>query len=606
MKHILIITEDIVKIQTLSGFLGGLFRSIYITWLKLRLKLTIILLKPFFKLTVITSDAFDLNHHNTHYYGNKLAQLDYAANRRRHLDITNRLLKDLRKNLFKNRLAIHLTYDYFIYAHLYQNLIKQLKPDFIVTLSSSYHEQIARFLAKKLTIKTIKLHWLTFIWLNHRLKKFFLKRQYRKKIHQFLSHAKVPTPSFKTLQSATLLSIDFFRHLKTQAPIYQTLDKHNHNPWLVTDITNLDQALNNLKLTSANHIFLASFLPTDFKVHPVSLPKKLNLVTNLSDFLYNLGLKVATPMINYGQTLSQLYMVSAENLFKLTQPKAVVVVSDLRFCELALTSIAQITQTRSLLVSPNTLLALDKLNSYNTTDTIAVVGKFIKDQLINLGLDSNRIKIIGDPRTENYQQLVSHLDSQSIFHTLGIKSNQNIALLISFPPTSMIPKPEKKAFFKLASQAVANNPDTVLVIKPHPSEKRYKVLEDLKKWGITNTIVTDNNKIELVDLLYVCSVVFQTWSMTIFEATMMNRPVISINPFKKDYGFFLPILKSNVAIEVNTQTQLNHWLKIFLDLNHPQTKKQLRKAKQACADFIKPTTNKPATYQILKLLKFLS
>jgi len=601
MKHVLIITEDIIKIQTLSGFLGGLFKSIYITWLKLRLKLTIILLRPFFKLTIVTSDTFKLNHHPIYYYGNKLARLDYAANRSRHLNIADRLLKDLGANLFKNRLAIYLTYDYFIYANLYQNLLKQLKPDLVITLSSSYHEQIACFLAKKYQVKTIKLHWLTFIWLNHWLKKFFLRRQYHKKINQFLTQSQVKPPSLKKLQSATFLSLDFYRHLKTLAPIYKTLNKHNHNPWLVVDIANPKPALKNLKLGSANHVFLASFLPADFKTHPTSLPKKLTSVTSLNDFLHNLSLKAATPMISYGQRLSQLYLAAAENLFKLSKPQAVVVVSDLRFCELALTSIAQATQTRSLLVSPNTLLALDQLNSYNTTDLIAVVGQFIKKQLINLGLNSSKIKIIGDPRTENYRQLVKPLDSQKIFHALGLKSNQSIVLLISFPPTSMIPKPEKKAFFKLASQAVAANPNTILVIKPHPSERRYRVLEDLEQWGITNAIVTDNNQLELMDLLNACSVVLQTWSMTIFEATVMNRPVISINPFKKDYGLFLPILKS-AAIEVNTQVQLKRWLKILKDSHKPQTKKLLQRAKQACAKFIKPTTNNTSTFKALKLL----
>ena len=84
---------------------------------------------------------------------------------------------------------------------------------------------------------------------------------------------------------------------------------------------------------------------------------------------------------------------------------------------------------------------------------------------------------------------------------------------------------------------MATGKNTVLVIKPHPSEKRYRVLEELKEWGIANAIVTDNNQLELVELLNVCSVVLQTWSMTVFEAIMMNRPVISVNPFKKTMVF---------------------------------------------------------------------
>ncbi len=109
MKHVLIITEDIIKIQTLSGFLGRLFSLIYTSWLASRLKLTITLLKPFFKLSVITADAFKLQLDRAYYYGKELAKLHFAANRRRHLKITDRLLKDLPQPLFRVRLAAYLT-----------------------------------------------------------------------------------------------------------------------------------------------------------------------------------------------------------------------------------------------------------------------------------------------------------------------------------------------------------------------------------------------------------------------------------------------------------------------------------------------------------------
>ena len=571
MKHVLIITEDIIKIQTLSGILGRLFRFFYVGWLKNRLKLAVAILKPFFKLTIVASDAFKLGGDSVFYYGDKLAQLDYAANRNLHLKVTERLLQGMPTNLFKSRLAIYLTYEYFVYAQLYQDVLTQTKPDFIVTLSSSYHEQTARFLGKTRGVKTIRCHFLTFVWLNHWLKKFFLKRQYSKKIRQFLSQSRVTPPPLKKLRFSTLLSLDYYRHLKTLAPLYRALDKKNRHPWLVDDTARLEPILKNFKLASANHFFLASFLPKGFKPPKTSLPKRLKTVTGLSDFLYNLGLAAASPMIDLGQTLSRFYLAAAENLFVSVRPKALVVVSDVRFCELALASAARSTRTRSLLASPNTLLALDQINAYDTAETVTVVGQFIKRQLVNLGLPPKRIKVVGDPRTENYSQSVSRLDAKKVFKTLGLDHDQKIALLISFNPSHMIPKPEKEAFFKLASSAVAQVKNMTLVIKPHPSEKRYRVLEELKQWRITNAVVSDT--------------------------------VISINPFKKNYGFFLPIIKDGGAIEVHQMSQLKKWLSILLDKHQSQTKKQLQKAKRISADYIKPVAGRSAADQILKLLK---
>jgi len=287
MKHVLIITEDIVKIQTLSGVLGNLFKTIYISWLKTRLNLTIFLLKPFFKLTIITSDAFKFKSKSTYYYGDQLALVNYAANRQTHLNVASKLLKDIKINFLTTRLAIYLTYDYFIYAHLYQDLLKKIKPDLVITLSSSYHEQIAMFLAKKLKLKTIKFHWLTFIWLNHWLKKFFLKRQFKNITNKFLNQSSNPQPSLKKLNQATFLSLDFYRHLKILSPIYKTLDQKNNNPWLVTDIPNLNSALKNIKLSKANHLYLASFLPKNYQLKPPTKPKKLTNISTLEHFYTN-------------------------------------------------------------------------------------------------------------------------------------------------------------------------------------------------------------------------------------------------------------------------------------------------------------------------------
>lgn len=599
MKRALIITEDITKIQTLTGILGRRFSFIYLTWLKIRLKLTIIFLQRFFKLTVITSDAFKLPLNKVYYYGAELAKLDYAANRRLHLDITGRLLKTFPQNLFFNRLAIHLTYDYFIYVQLYANLLKKIKPNLVVTLSHSYLEQISIFLAKESKVKVLKFHWLTFIWLNHWLKRFFLLRQFKKKINQFMLASKISPPPVQKLHSAIFLSLDFFRHFKILSPLYQALEKHHLNPWLVTDIININPVLKNLNQASAHYFFLASFLPKEFILLPVSLPKKLNTTGNLEDFLYNLGLTAAAPMIELGQQLSQLYLAASVNLFKQVKPKAVMVVSDTRFCELALTAAAKIIKTQSLLISPNTLLALDKINSYNTTDKVALPGDFVKNQLIKIGVPEKKLTVVGDLQRQNKPKFTK----KQIYRMLGVDElDKKIVLLISFGPSQMIPKPEKEVYCKLASQAVANCKKTVLVIKPHPSEKRHRILEELKQWGIDNAIVTDNNQLELVDLLHACSLVLQTWSMTIFEAIMMNRPVISINPFKKDYGFFLPIIKDGGAVTVTTLGDLAKWLVILIDPNQPQTTMQLRRAKQACARFI----SVPGVQAVDKILSLLA
>ena len=199
MSGFLIITEDIVKTQTLTGILGKTYSFIYLHWLKLRLKLAIFFSRPFTKVTILTSDYFQLNHPHALYYGQELAKINYADNRRAYWQITNKLLRQLAKphitQLFQTRLAIFLTYNYFIYADLYQKIISQTKPNKIIILGNSHHEQTVKFIAKLNKIPTLTISLLSLVPLSHWLKHFFLNREYQQKINNFVSQAKFKPPS---------------------------------------------------------------------------------------------------------------------------------------------------------------------------------------------------------------------------------------------------------------------------------------------------------------------------------------------------------------------------------------------------------------------------
>ena len=80
----LIITEDVVKIQSLTKFLGKTYSRLYIAWLKLRLGLAIVLLKPFYKVIVLTSNDIGFTAKDFFYYGNELSLINYAKNRQRY------------------------------------------------------------------------------------------------------------------------------------------------------------------------------------------------------------------------------------------------------------------------------------------------------------------------------------------------------------------------------------------------------------------------------------------------------------------------------------------------------------------------------------------
>lgn len=583
MKQLLLITEDVVKVQTLTKFLGRLYSRLYIVWLAFRLKITIFCLRPFYSVTVVGSDGVGYSGKDFLSYGDLLSQADYAKRRSAYWEITTQLAEKFSyqykgiplSDLFLTKLTIYLTYHYFIYSDVYIRLLDQIRPDVVAVMGRSWHELTAVFVSQDRLFPTVEINWFSLSWLQKLIQSFLLEREYSQKIASFKNRPK--QISIKGLNNLILLSADFSRHLKTLMPLYRKLEDRGEKPYLVTDLVNLST-------TRAGP--LSAYFPGKKIVSIKPDLKKLKLPnTTLKNWLINLSLEAAGPMIAESLTLSQMYLQSAENLFQETNPKGVVVISDVRLTELALTRVAKLKKVPSILVSPNTMLDLAGINPYQSAEKVAVVGNNIKKQLLGIGLSRESIRVFGPVAAENWQSSSDRAVKTKVMNSLRIPRGKKLVLAVSFRPTWMIPKSEKETFIRWAVKAVEKN-DQILIIKPHPTEKRYRVLEELKDWGLSRVIVTDNNQLDLYELLTASELVLQTWSLTIFEAIMFNRPVIVVNPFKKNYAKILPIIKMGGAKEVKTLSDLIYWLKIFSNHRSQKTQQQLLQAKIASRQFI--------------------
>lgn len=579
MKSLLIITEDVVKIQTLTGLMGRTYSRFFLFWFKLNLILKVWLLKRFYRVSVLTSDYFNLKQTGVYYYSQELSRLNYADKRLSYWQETNKILTQIKTRqpeffvengvditkIFATRLCTYLAYNYLIYPQVERHLISRIKPDKVI----HYRNRIlGRF-----------NDWL-FTWL--------LRREYRQKLNLFLAQSQKPLPSLLPSGNKALLSLDFYRHLKTLKPIYEGLSRTRLQPCLVTDIKNPDAALKNFSF-NADYLFLASFLP-QAPVLAEQYSEQINKILKTFSVPYK-------PLVYYSLILSKLYLAAGKALFARLKPKRVVVISDLRYLENTLAVLANKAKIRPLMVSPNTLLDLAEINLYDTTDRVALPGEFIKDKLVKQGIASDKLTVVGDLQTINQPKL----SRKQVYERLGLKDlTKKLILLISFRPNWLIPLAEKQKFLTWCAAAVKKFPESLLVIKPHPTEKRYRILEELKTLGLNQVMVADNQKLELVDLLDAASVVVQTWSMTVFEAVTLNCPVICVNPFKKDYDFFLPVIKRGAAVEVTGRSQLIQWLDVFQN-DKRQTALQINRAKKAIAGFVRPHDGKEVQ-RVLELL----
>lgn len=560
MKSLLIITEDVVKIQLLTGFLGKTYSRFFLYCFGLKLILKVWWLKHFYQVSVLTSDCFNLNQAAVYHYSRELSKLNYADKRLNYWQETKRILDKIKTldpvfftenglditQVFATRLCTNLAYDFMVYPQIYQRLVERLRPDKV----SYYHPGS---------------------WFNHWLFGWLQRREYRQKLIRFLTQSR-DNQTVKKYKDPALLSLDFFRHKKTLEPIFLALQKTQLTPVYVTDS------------------FLAAFLPEAEKLAREYLKHSQRILRRFSHQL--------KPMIVYSLVLSKLYLRAAKNLFAHLKPKRLVVVSDLRYLENSLNLTAGKNRIKSLMVSPNTLLDLAEINPYASTDQVALPGQFIKDKLIKQGVSPKKLIVVGDLQTTN----APRLSKKQVYEILGIKNlSKRLILLISFRPNWLIPLEEKRQFIAWVSQVVKKFPEAALVIKPHPTERRYRIVDELKQWGITNAIVADNRRLELIDLLNAAAVVVQTWSMTLFEAVTLKKPVICINPYRKNYDFFLPVIKRGGGVEVTNQKQLDYWLKTFLR-DRRLVNGQVAKAQKAIAYFVRPPDGREIQ-RVLDLLK---
>jgi len=600
-KQLLIVTEDIAKIQTLSGKLGNLCSFLYQFILGLKLKIIILIFRDKYDITVLATDKHLSKLVNNLSYSEQLDLSKTAKYKSLAWQLTTKISNTINKadkrfsvvnsipliSLWENKISVQLIYHYFSYFELLTRLITSQKYSHVLVLGNSTQEQIAKFISERNDIKLINYSNIKFNTFINNLFLFFRHRELKKKIKAFVSQSQKTKPLLSTLTQPILLSIDLFRHLKTLVPIYQELQKLKANPLFVAEESSIQSHLENFKLKKATYVFLASFLPTSYitsqiskwqtttaKIHSQVKKDLVKKPQNIEQLFLNLFFYELSPIIKRGLILSRLYLEAGEKLFLDLKPKHIVVAADVRLTELTLSFLAKKYHIPSITVSPRTIIFKEETYKYNLTDYISVTGQYAKDQLVKLRVPSNKIIINGDPRYDYFTFLEKNFSTRNAFQKLGITpTNKKVILLISDRPSSCLPKDEKKDIFLQVSQAVKNHQNTLLVIKPHPTEKKYLLQDELKQWGITNAIVSNNHNIELFDLLKISSTVIIAWSMTGLEAMMLKKPVIIVNPHKKDYDKHIPYLKNKSVVQSHTISTLTKYLEIYTNHKHPKTKK---------------------------------
>jgi len=602
---IIIVTQDTYLIQTYSGFWGKLFKKLYLNLLSWRLK---ILLGFLSKKTIIllTSESLTCQEgklKKIFFYSQEINKIDIGKYRKQSLKIVKEFSKVLSRADFKNstyksikifdiwksQTSVRLSYHYFPYREVIEEIVKKNKPKEVWVMGASTEEKIASKIAKENNIIFNKFALLDFSSIYNFLSKYLFKRQLARKAKFFTQSPQiVRQEKAYSKKNAYLLSVDFFRHLKTLVPIYKKLKEKGKKVFFVSDSANLKQILKNIYKIDQDDFSLTDFIPAIlFERKLINYRKNFNLVWQklltekgeifqiMNDY-FEIVVKEVLP-------IAKIYLEAAEILIDKIQPRVILTVNNVRFMENALILMAKKKKIPNLTAHQAMILSSDKTTQFRA-DFFCAVGDYIKKELIEIGYLSSRIIVCGDPQLD-FLQNRSLLDKKNIFARLGLDLGKKIVLLISDRPNPRLSYEEKKEQFQKTANALQHLSNVQLIVKPHPTEERQTLMADLKNWGIRNCLVSDNNKIELFELLEVSSLVVIGWSMVGFEAMLMGRPVIVANFNNKNYDLKIPYVKKASALKVTKVEQMTTLIKLLISEKSQLRKKQIEKGLRFCSKY---------------------
>ena len=204
-------------------------------------------------------------------------------------------------------------------------------------------------------------------------------------------------------------------------------------------------------------------------------------------------------------------------------------------------------------------------------DRLLLYGEIPKEMLLKKNYPQKKLVVFGNPTFFNIEKILSKLNSESIRKKYEISENKKIIL---FTPVGYVDYYEKGNQFNANTQIwnhliskFLNNPNVILILKPHPWDIPTKYQELIQNSGSTNAYVIQGN---LLELIYLSSVVVSTFSTTMIDALCFGKPVVQVRFDKIDYK--MPFDNLDVIMPKNLEDLSEGILEI---LNNEELRKKM-------------------------------
>jgi len=156
-------------------------------------------------------------------------------------------------------------------------------------------------------------------------------------------------------------------------------------------------------------------------------------------------------------------------------------------------------------------------------DKISVPGDFIKDLVINCGVDTSKVVVTGRPTYDALVRAEGRFDRDKICRRLKLDPARKIVVYCS----ENLPLRDTERIAGAVCRAMKSFSDVQFIIKVHPSELSISIYNKIAREIGVQVLVTKEENI--YEVLFACDLMITGFSTTALDAMILDKPVITIN-----------------------------------------------------------------------------
>jgi GDP/UDP-N,N'-diacetylbacillosamine 2-epimerase (hydrolysing) len=175
--------------------------------------------------------------------------------------------------------------------------------------------------------------------------------------------------------------------------------------------------------------------------------------------------------------------------------------------------------------------AISKMAYYHFVET-----RHHKLRLIQNGISSKNIKIIGAPALENIEK-INFLDKQKLLNKLNIPNDGKKIYVSTFHPETVVEIKKNKHYFKIMLQVLSNCNESVILTYPNADAgymEYVKILKNFEKKNKNFYVFKNLGVVNYYNLLKYADLLIGNSSSGIIESSSFKLPTINIGIRQKN------------------------------------------------------------------------